>query len=176
MFKSTPTKKKKNKFVLLDLKEIGGTNDGIPYSNLSSSVIIEEDFGGEGHNLFQVKTPSMVPTPPIKLTMGLVASTSRVVDTDVSSNAVSRMATLVLGSPSFSASDLMASGIDLALVFQLVPTLYERGSVTVTSVEVCEGVDVGQPVSGDVIVEQAVRSGVDSPWQAATAKIDALPT
>jgi len=40
---------------------------------------------------------------------------------------------------------------------------------------VCEGVDVGQLVVGDVVVEQPVVSGVDSPWQAAAAKMDALP-
>jgi hypothetical protein len=40
---------------------------------------------------------------------------------------------------------------------------------------VCEGVDLGQPVVGDVAVEQPVISGVDSPWQAAVAKMDALP-
>ncbi len=51
----------------------------------------------------------------------------------------------------------------------------ERGSVAVTSAEVCEGVDVGQPVVGDVIVEQLVISSVDSPWQATTAKMDTLP-
>jgi hypothetical protein len=81
----------------------------------------------------------------------------------------------VLGSPTFSASDLMASGIDLACVFRLATTLCEHGSVVATSVEVCEGVYVGQPVAGDVAVEQLMISGVDSPWQAATAKMDALP-
>jgi hypothetical protein len=34
---------------------------------------------------------------------------------------------------------------------------------------------VGQPVAGDVDVEQAVRLGVDNPWQATVAKMDALP-
>ncbi len=122
-----------------------------------------------------VRTPSMVPTPPIKPTVGPVASTSRVVDTDRSLSAVLWMVTSVLGSPAFSASDLMASGIDLARVFQLTATLCERGSVAAMSVEVCEGVDVGQPVAGDVVVEQLVILGVDSPWQVATAKMDALP-
>ncbi len=46
----------------------------------------------------------MVPTPPIEPIVGPTASTSCVVDTDVSSNAMSRMVTLVLGSPSFSAN------------------------------------------------------------------------
>jgi hypothetical protein len=89
-----------------------------------------------------VKTPSMVPTPPI-LTVGLAALTSRVVDMDVLSSAMSRMVTSVLGSPSFSANDLMASGVDLTLVFRLTTTLCEHGGVVVTSAEVCEGVDVG---------------------------------
>jgi hypothetical protein len=100
-----------------------------------------------------VRTPSMVPTPPIELTVGPTTSTSRVVDTDVSSSVVSRMVTLVLGSPTFSANDLMASGVDLTRVFRLIATLCERGSVVATSVEVCEGVDVGQLVAGDVIVK-----------------------
>jgi hypothetical protein len=59
----------------------------------------------------------MVPTPPIEPTVGPTASTSCIVDTDVSSNAVSRMVTSVLGSPTFSANDLMASGVDLTHVF-----------------------------------------------------------
>jgi hypothetical protein len=32
----------------------------------------------------------------------------------------------------------------------------------------CEGVDVGQLVAMDVIVEQPMILGVDSPWQVAT--------
>ncbi len=119
-----------------------------------------------------VRTPSMVLTPPIELTMGPTTSTSRVVDTDVSSGAVSWMVTLVLGSPSFSASDLMASRIDLARVFRLAATLCEHGSVVAMSVEVCEGVDVGQPVAGDVAMEQLVISNVDNPWHAVTTKMD----
>jgi hypothetical protein len=81
----------------------------------------------------------------------------------------------MLGSPSFLASDLMASGVDLAPIFRLTTTLCEHGSVATTSVEVCEGVHVGQPMVGDVAVEQPVISGVDSPWQAVVAKMDALP-
>jgi hypothetical protein len=111
---------------------------------------------------------------PWFLIVGLAASTSRVVDTDVSSNAMSRMVTSVLGSPTFSANDLMASGIDLARVFRLVATLCERGSVVATSVEVCEGVNVGKLVAGDVVVDQPVISSVDIPWQAAEIKMDAL--
>jgi len=86
------------------------------------------------------------------------------------------MVTLVLGSPSFSVSDLMVLGVDLARVFWLAATLCEHGNVATTSAEVCEGVDVRQPVAGDVVVEQLMISGVNSPWQAvATAKMDALP-
>jgi hypothetical protein len=84
------------------------------------------------------------------------------------------MATSVLGSPSFSASDLMVSRVDLAPVFWLIATLCERGNVAAMSVEMCEGVHVGQPMARDVIVEQPMISSVDSPWQVAT-KMDALP-
>jgi hypothetical protein len=49
------------------------------------------------------------------------------VDTDVSSSVMSRMVTSVLGSPSFSAIDLMASRVDLAPIFQLTTTLCECG-------------------------------------------------
>jgi hypothetical protein len=73
------------------------------------------------------------------------------------------MAILVLGSPSFSTSDLMVSKVDLTLVFWLATTFCERGSVAATSAKVCEDVDVGQPMVGDVAVEQLVISGVDSP-------------
>ncbi len=106
----------------------------------------------------------MVSTPPIKPIVGPTVSTSCVVDTDVSSNVVLRMATLVLGFPSFSASDLMVLGVDLASIFWLAATLYECGSVVAMSAEVCEGVDVGQPMARDVVVEQPMISGVDSPW------------
>jgi hypothetical protein len=118
----------------------------------------------------------MVSTPPIELIMGLTAWTSCVLDKDVSLSVVPRMATLVLGSPSFSASDLMALGVNLALVFWLEAMLCERGSVAAMSADVCEGVNVGQLVARDVAVEQPMISGVDSPWQAAMAKMDALPT
>jgi len=59
----------------------------------------------------------MVPTPPIEPTVGPTASTSRVVDTDVSSSVVSWMVTSVLGSLTFLANDLMALGVDLTRVF-----------------------------------------------------------
>jgi hypothetical protein len=111
-----------------------------------------------------IRIPSMVPTPPMEPTVGPTASTSRVVDTDVSLSVVSRMATLMLGSPSFLANDLMVSGVDLALVFRLATTLCECGSVAAMSAEVCERVDVGQPMARDVAVEQPVLSGVDSVW------------
>jgi len=79
------------------------------------------------------------------------------------------MVTSMLGSPSFLASDLMGSKVDLARVFWLTTTLCECGSVAATNAKVCEGVDVGQHVAGDVDVEQPVISSVDSPWQAAAA-------
>jgi hypothetical protein len=69
----------------------------------------------------------------------------------------------MLGSPSFLASDLMASRVDLGPVFWLAATLCEHGNVVATSAKMCEGVDVGQPVAGDV-AKQLVISGVDSPW------------
>jgi hypothetical protein len=77
--------------------------------------------------------------PPIELTVGPTTLTSHVVDTDVSSSAMSRMATSMLGSPSFSTNDLMASGVDLTPVFELATTLCERGNVVATNVKVCEG-------------------------------------
>ncbi len=106
----------------------------------------------------------MVPTPPIELIVGPAASTSRVVDMDRSSNAMSRIVISVLGSLAFLTSDLMASRIDLARVFRLIAALCKRGSVVATSAKVCEGVDVGQLVAGDVVLEQLVISNVDSPW------------
>jgi hypothetical protein len=115
----------------------------------------------------------MVPTPPIEPTVGLATLTSHATDIDVSSSVVLQMVTSMLGSQSFSASDLMVLGVDLARVFQLVATLCERGSVAATNAEVCEGVDVGQPVARDVVVEQPVISCVDSRQVAAT-KMDAL--
>jgi hypothetical protein len=54
--------------------------------------------------------------------------------------------------------------------------LCEHGSVVATSAKVCEGVDVGQFMAGDVAMEQPMISGVDSPWQATTTKMDALLT
>jgi hypothetical protein len=122
-----------------------------------------------------VTTPSMVPTPPVEPTMGLVASTSRVVDTDVTSSAMSWMVTLVLGSPSFSASDLMVSRVELARVFRLTSTLFDHGSVIVTTTEVCEGVNVGQLVARDV-VEQPMISCLDSPCQVVVVNMNTLPT
>jgi len=72
------------------------------------------------------------------------------------------MVTSVLGSPTFSANDLMVLRVDLTRVFRLAATLCECENVVATSAEVCEGVDVGQLVAGDVVVEQPMVSGVDS--------------
>ncbi len=59
-----------------------------------------------------VTTPSMVPTLLIEPTVGPTASTSHVMDTNVSLSAVSQMVTSMLGSPTFLANDLMASRVD----------------------------------------------------------------
>jgi len=69
-----------------------------------------------------------------------------------------------VGIPIIFDSDLMALGVDLAPVFRLTATLCERGSVAATSAEICEGVDVGQPMARDVVMQQPVISGVDNPW------------
>jgi hypothetical protein len=53
--------------------------------------------------------------------------------------------------------------------------LCELGSVVATSAEVCEGVDGGQPVVGDVVVEQLVISGVDSAEVGSSPKFQLLP-
>jgi len=58
----------------------------------------------------------------------------------------------------------MVSGVDLAPIFRLAAMLCEYGNVVAMSVEVCKGVDVGQLVAGDVVMEQPVILGVDSPW------------
>ncbi len=52
----------------------------------------------------------------------------------------------------------------------------EHGSVAATNAEVCQGVDVGQPMARDVAVEQPMISSVDSPRQAAAPKMDTLLT
>jgi len=81
----------------------------------------------------------------------------------------------LLRSPPLLANDLMASRVDLACVFWLAATLCECGSVAAMNAEMCEGVYVGQPMAGDVAMEQPVILGLGSPWQAAAAKMDALP-
>jgi hypothetical protein len=82
----------------------------------------------------------------------------------------------VLGSPLFSTTDLMVSGVDLVRVFQLTTTLCECGKVVAMNAKVCEGVNVGQPLVGDVAMEQPMISSVDSRSQATVVKMDALPT
>jgi len=109
-----------------------------------------------------VMAPSMVLTPPIEPIVGPTTSTSCVVDMDVSLSVMSWMVISMLGSPSFSTNDLMALRVRLAPIFRLTMTLCERGNVAITSAKACEGVDVGKPVVGDVVVKQPVISGVDS--------------
>ena len=79
------------------------------------------------------------------------------------------MATSVLESRLFLASELMASGVELAPVFRLAATLCERGPVSAKSAEVCEDVAV-EPSS-----EPKVVSSTDNTWHAAAARMDALP-
>ncbi|CAK9237202.1 unnamed protein product [Sphagnum troendelagicum] len=68
------------------------------------------------------------------------------------------MVTLMLGSPSFLASDLMASGVDLARVFREVATLCERGSVIAMSVEMRPNHVTDSSKLGVTIVVKAVES------------------
>lgn len=66
-------------------------------------------------------------------------STSQVVDTDTQSSEVMRLAASVMRCPLFSATELIDFGVDLARIFRSAATLCERGSVTATSAEICEG-------------------------------------
>ena len=113
-------------------------------------------------------TPSMVLTRSIEPMVRLEASTSCIVDMDAS-NAVSRIATLVLEASLFLATKLMALGVDLALVFREAATMCERGSVIASSAKVHEGVAVEHPLVGDVALSS------DTTWHAVAARMDALP-
>ncbi|PTQ44536.1 hypothetical protein MARPO_0020s0163, partial [Marchantia polymorpha] len=70
-------------------------------------------------------TSSMRPIPPSDLSGRTETSTSRVVDTDTPSSAVTRMASSVMRSPLFSAMELIDSRIDLTRVFRAAATLCE---------------------------------------------------
>ncbi|BBN20457.1 hypothetical protein Mp_Vg00130 [Marchantia polymorpha subsp. ruderalis] len=86
---------------------------------------------------------------------------------DVPSSVVMRMATSLLRSPLFSATELIDSGIDLARVFRVAATSCERGRVVATSAEIREDT-VEDPSSTSTLFEETT-------WQAATARMESLP-
>ncbi|PTQ47194.1 hypothetical protein MARPO_0008s0049 [Marchantia polymorpha] len=86
---------------------------------------------------------------------------------DVPSSAVMRMATSVLRSPLFSATELIDSGIDLARVFRVAATSCEHGRVAATSAEIREDT-VEDPSSTSTLFEETT-------WQAAAARMESLP-
>ncbi|OAE23721.1 hypothetical protein AXG93_4776s1030 [Marchantia polymorpha subsp. ruderalis] len=109
----------------------------------------------------------MRPVPPSDLSGRTETSTSRVVDTDTPSSAVTRMASSVMRFPLFLGTELMDSGIDLARVFCAAAPLCERGSITATSAEI-----------GETICEKlssTTPSSDESTWQAAAARMESLP-
>ncbi|BBN08134.1 hypothetical protein Mp_4g09160 [Marchantia polymorpha subsp. ruderalis] len=112
-------------------------------------------------------TSSMRPVPPSDLRGRTETSTSRVVDTDTPSSAVTRMASSVMRSPLFLAMELIDSGIDLARVFRAAATLCERGSINATSAEI--GETIGEELSS------TTPSSDESTWQAAAARMESLP-
>ncbi|BBN10962.1 hypothetical protein Mp_5g07960 [Marchantia polymorpha subsp. ruderalis] len=78
------------------------------------------------------------------------------------------MASSVMRSPLFLATELIDSWIDLARVFRLAATSCERGSAIATSVEI-----------GEAIVEELSSTTTlsdESTWQAAAARMEFLPT
>ncbi|BBN15717.1 hypothetical protein Mp_7g00220 [Marchantia polymorpha subsp. ruderalis] len=109
---------------------------------------------------------SMRPAPPSDTRVRTEVLTSSVVDADLPSNAVMRMATSVLRSPLFSATELMNSGIDLARVFWVAATSCERGRVAATSAEIREDT-VEDPSSTSTLFEETT-------WQAAAARMEFL--
>ncbi|PTQ36558.1 hypothetical protein MARPO_0063s0090, partial [Marchantia polymorpha] len=112
-------------------------------------------------------TSSMRPVSPSGLSGRTETSTSRVVDTDTPSSAVTRMASSVMRSSLFLAMELMDSGIDLARVFRAAATLCERVSITATSAEI--GETIGEELSS------TTPSSDESTWQAAAAQMESLP-
>ncbi|BBM98434.1 hypothetical protein Mp_1g13510 [Marchantia polymorpha subsp. ruderalis] len=77
------------------------------------------------------------------------------------------MATSVLRSPLFSATELMDSGIDLARVFRVAATSCERGRIAATSAKIREDT-IEDPSSMSTLFEETT-------WQAATARMESLP-
>ncbi|BBN17747.1 hypothetical protein Mp_7g16710 [Marchantia polymorpha subsp. ruderalis] len=78
-----------------------------------------------------------------------------------------RMATSVLRSPLFSATELIDSGIYLARVFRVAATSCEHGRVAATSAEIREDT-VEDPSSTSTLFEETT-------WQAAAARMESLP-
>ncbi|BBM98527.1 hypothetical protein Mp_1g14190 [Marchantia polymorpha subsp. ruderalis] len=89
---------------------------------------------GEGGRESRLPYSSMRPALPSDTRVRTEVLTSSVVDAGVPSSAVMRMATSVLRSPLFSATELIDSGI----VFQVAATSCERGRVAATSAEIHE--------------------------------------
>ncbi|BBN20292.1 hypothetical protein Mp_8g17980 [Marchantia polymorpha subsp. ruderalis] len=110
---------------------------------------------------------SMRPAPPTDTRVRTEVLTSSVVDAYVPSSAVMRMATSVLRSPLFSATELIDSGIDLARVFRVAATSCEHGRVAATSAEIREDT-VEDPSSTSTLFEEMT-------WQAAEARMESLP-
>ncbi|BBN19983.1 hypothetical protein Mp_8g15430 [Marchantia polymorpha subsp. ruderalis] len=110
---------------------------------------------------------SMRPAPPSDTRVRTEVLTSFVVNADVPSSAVMRMATSVLRSPLFSATELIDSGIDLARVFRVAATSCEHGRVAATSAEIREDT-VEDPSSMSALFEETT-------WQAAAARMESLP-
>ncbi|OAE18497.1 hypothetical protein AXG93_163s1300 [Marchantia polymorpha subsp. ruderalis] len=106
-------------------------------------------------------TSSMRLVPPSDLSGRTKTSTSRVVNTDTPSSVVTRMASSVMKSLVFLATELMDSGINLARVFCASATLCERGSITAMSAEIGETIDEELP--------STTPSSDESTWQAAAA-------
>ncbi|BBN19630.1 hypothetical protein Mp_8g12240 [Marchantia polymorpha subsp. ruderalis] len=133
-------------------RDEGGRQSRLPQSFLLSEV---------------GSSSSMRPAPPSDTRVRTEVLTSSVVDADVPSSAVMRMATSVLRCPLFSATELIDSGIDLALVFRVAATSCERGRVAATSAEI--RVDtVEDPSSTSTLFEETT-------WQAAAARMESLP-
>ncbi|OAE22174.1 hypothetical protein AXG93_3271s1170 [Marchantia polymorpha subsp. ruderalis] len=127
-------------------------------AQVDASVAVSREVG---------RTSSMKLVPPSDFSGRTMTSTSRVVDTDTPSSAVTRMASSMMRSPLFSATELIDSGIDLARMFCLAATLCERGNVTITSAEI-----------GEAIVEELSSTTTlsdESTWQAAAARMEFLP-
>ncbi|BBN08011.1 hypothetical protein Mp_4g08060 [Marchantia polymorpha subsp. ruderalis] len=112
-------------------------------------------------------TSSMSTTLPSDHVVRTEASTSHVVGAETSSTAAIRMANLVMRSPLFSATKVMASGVDVARVFRVATTLCECGSVSATSAEIREGT-VEEQLSTPTLRDE-------KSWQAAAAKMELLP-